>query len=149
MVHKIIVPHDGTNMSDKALEEATRFAEAFGGEIVLVHVVEEILIPATLTLAGDDFLNKAKRSITAELVKWWEELAKVKKREIEKKNVRVTSKCLIGKAAECITKFAKENQIEIIIMGSRRFRGVSKIMALGSVARKVSENAECNVLIVH
>ena len=45
-----MVPHDGTDMSDKALEEATRFAEAFCGEIVPGHVVEEILIPATLTL---------------------------------------------------------------------------------------------------
>ena len=144
-----MVPHDGTDMSDRALEEATRFAKAFGGEIVLVHVVEEIPIPTTLTPDGHNFLNQAKKNITVELIKWWENLVKAKMLEIEKKDVRVTSKCLIGKAAESIIRFAKENQIEIIIMGSRRFRGVPEIMSLGSVARKVSENAECNVLIVH
>jgi nucleotide-binding universal stress UspA family protein len=144
-----MVPHDGTDISDRALEEATRFAKAFGGEIVLVHVIEEISIPAKLTSDDQNLLTQAKKNITAELIKWWENLAKSKIQEMEKKNVRVTSKCLVGKASDCIVKFAIEHQVELIIMGSRRFRGVSEIVALGSVARKVSENAECNVLIVH
>jgi nucleotide-binding universal stress UspA family protein len=34
-------------------------------------------------------------------------------------------------------------------MGSRRLKGVSRLKALGSVTRKVSEQADCPVLIVH
>jgi len=38
----------------------------------------------------------------------------------------------------------------MIVMGSsNRLKGISKIKALGSVARKVSELADCPVLIVH
>jgi nucleotide-binding universal stress UspA family protein len=47
-------------------------------------------------------------------------------------------------------KFAKENEVDLIVMGSRRLEGVSKIVvALGSVARKVSERAFCPVMLVH
>jgi nucleotide-binding universal stress UspA family protein len=34
-------------------------------------------------------------------------------------------------------------------MGSKRLEAISKIKALGSVARKVSEAAECPVLLIH
>jgi nucleotide-binding universal stress UspA family protein len=56
-----------------------------------------------------------------------------------------------GDAAEQIVKFAKENQADLIVMGSRRLEGgVSKVVvALGSVARKVSERASCPVMLVH
>jgi nucleotide-binding universal stress UspA family protein len=51
---------------------------------------------------------------------------------------------------EQIIKFAKDNQIDMIVMGSQRLeKNISKIKALGSVARKVSETASCHVMIVH
>ena len=37
--------------------------------------------------------------------------------------------------------------IHIIVMGTTGLRGISKIKALGSVARHVSEEAECPVLL--
>ena len=43
----------------------------------------------------------------------------------------------------------KTNKIDMIIMGSHRLKGLPKIKALGSVTRKVSESADCPVLIVH
>jgi nucleotide-binding universal stress UspA family protein len=66
----------------------------------------------------------------------------------------VTSKVLIGNttssASDQILKFAEDNQINMIIMGSKRLeKGISKIKALGSVSRSASERASCPVLIVH
>jgi nucleotide-binding universal stress UspA family protein len=43
----------------------------------------------------------------------------------------------------------EDNEVDLVVMGSRRLKGASRIKALGSVARKVSEIAECPVLIVH
>jgi nucleotide-binding universal stress UspA family protein len=51
--------------------------------------------------------------------------------------------------AEEIIKFADTKQIDIIIMGSQRLETISKIKALGSVTRRVSEAAECPVMIIH
>jgi len=69
--------------------------------------------------------------------------------EIERDNVALRGECKHGSAAEQILRFAKTNKIDMIIMGSRRLKGLSKINALGSVTRKVSEIADCPVLIVH
>jgi nucleotide-binding universal stress UspA family protein len=40
MARPILVPHDGTVMSDKALGKAVEFAGALGSEIIIVHIVD-------------------------------------------------------------------------------------------------------------
>jgi nucleotide-binding universal stress UspA family protein len=44
---------------------------------------------------------------------------------------------------------ANEEKSDLIIIGSIGLGGVSKIKALGSVSRAVSERAKCSVMIVH
>ena len=94
-------------------------------------------------------INRAKRSIRRELERGWDKLIEIKTHETEKNNVNLSGECRYGSAADQILRFAKNNKIDTIVMGSRRLKGVSKIKALGSVTRKVSELAECPVLIVH
>ena len=45
MISKILVPHDGTEMSDKAFKKAVELAKVFKAELVLLHVIEEIPVP--------------------------------------------------------------------------------------------------------
>jgi len=150
MISKILVPHDGTEMPDKALEKSVELAKAFKAELVLLHVIEEILVPPTIMLGGDTVLiNRARRSIRKELEQGWDKMAEVKIHEMKKDKVDATCDCLIGSATEQILRFAKNNKIDLIVMGSCRLKGILKIKALGSVTRKVSENADCPVLIVH
>jgi nucleotide-binding universal stress UspA family protein len=136
-------------MSDKALQKAIEFAKALEAEIILAHVIEDINVPPTITLASGDFIGESKKGIIKHLERWWDKLAEVKIHEIEDKNVNATSKCLFGDPSQEIIDFARDNKIDLIVMGSRRLKGASRIKALGSVTRKVSENADCPVLIVH
>jgi nucleotide-binding universal stress UspA family protein len=150
MVSKILVPHDGTEMSDKALKKAIELANAFKSELLLLHIIEQIPIPPSIMLGSDSVLiNRARRSVKRELEQGWNKMAETKTREIDRKNVKATCSCLVGSAADQILKFAKANKIDIIVMASRRFKGISKLKVLGSVTRKVSEMADCPVLIVH
>lgn len=44
----------------------------------------------------------------------------------------------------------RPKKVDMIVMGSsNRVQGLSKIKALGSVTRRVSELADCPVIIVH
>jgi nucleotide-binding universal stress UspA family protein len=149
MISKILVPHDGTEI-DRALEKAIKLGKAFKAELVLLHVlIEQIPVPPTIMLGGDTVLiNRSRRSIRKELEQGWNNIAEVKIHEMGKEKVKATCGCSIGSAGEQILQFAKDNKIDIIVMGSRRLKGVSKIKALGSIARKGSEIAECPVLIV-
>jgi nucleotide-binding universal stress UspA family protein len=63
--------------------------------------------------------------------------------------VSLGGECRYGSADDQILRLAKDNKIDTIVMGNRKLKGVSKLNALGSVARKVSELADCPVLIVH
>ena len=150
MISKILVPHDGPEMSDKAFEKAVELAKMFKAELVLLHVIDhEIPVPPIIHYGIDmDVINRAKRSIWRELEKGWDKMVEVKTHEIKSDNVDLTGECKYGSAAEQILRFVKNNEIDMIVMGSHRLKGLSKIKALGSVTRKVSESAECPVLIV-
>jgi len=150
MISKILVPHDGTEMSDKALEKAVELAKAFNAQLVLLNVIEQIPIPPSIMLGSDPVLIKrARRSVMRELEQGWNKLAEIKGHELEKDKVSITSDCLVGTAADQILSYARPNKIDMIVMASARLKGLSKIKALGSVTRKVSEMADCPVLIVH
>jgi nucleotide-binding universal stress UspA family protein len=141
MISKILVPHDGTEMSDKALEKAVELTKALDAELVLLHVIEQIPIPPSIMLGSDPILIKrARRSVRRELEQGWNKFAEIKMHLLEgKTNVRITSDCLAGTAADQILRYAKTNKPDMIVMASARLEGLSKIKALGSVSRKVSE----------
>jgi nucleotide-binding universal stress UspA family protein len=41
---RILVPHDGSEMSDKALNKAIEFATALKSEMIISHVIDDTLI---------------------------------------------------------------------------------------------------------
>ena len=82
MISKILVPHDGIEMSDKAFEKAVGLAEkGFKAELVLLHVIEHVLeIPLSVHLIFDDIdaINKARNTARKELEKGWDKIVEVK-----------------------------------------------------------------------
>ena len=63
---KILVPHDGSEMSDKALRHAAYLAKISGAEIVLLNVIEhEVIPPSTLLtfIKTDTPLEQAKQDL--------------------------------------------------------------------------------------
>ena len=151
MISTILVPHDGTRMSDKAFGKAVELAKALGSRLILLHVLEEISVPSPMLILGNDkvLMNMARRNPRRQLEKGWDKLVEVKTHEIEDYNVPLSSEIRYGAAADKILRLAKDNKVNIIVMESRRLKGVSKLKALGSVTRKVSEQADCPVLIAH
>jgi len=72
-------------------------------------------------------------------------------KEFETKNVHVTTQ-LIAKDGQknpgkIIVPYAKENDIEVILIGSRGLGNV-KSMLLGSVSNHVVHHAACHVFVI-
>ena len=154
MTSKILLPHDGTEISDRALDKAKEFAKAFNAELYILHVIEHIPIPPSLILANDrQWIAESRRSIAKKLKEGWIKMAKEKINPLlEKENIKFITTVLTDEqqpVSEQILKFASDNKVNLIIVGSRRLNKISKIRALGSVSRKVSENADCPVMIIH
>ncbi len=155
-ISKILLPHDGTEMSDRAADKAKEFAKAFNSELLVLHVIEDVPIPPSLVLGNDQvWIARTRRSISRKLEEAWMKMAQEKIiKGLAKENIRGTPKVIIGNnirsTSDQILKFANDNQIDMVIMGSKRLRkGISKFKALGSVSRNISERATCLVLIVH
>ena len=150
-IKRILVPHDGNQMSDKAVLYASNLAKALDAEINLLYIIDEIEIPGTLLLENDRVsIEGARRGIQRDLEQNWNRFAQEKVKSLWAEKIRASSEIRSGDVAEQILRFAKENQADLIVMGSRKLEGVSQIVvALGSVARKVSERAFCPVMLVH
>jgi nucleotide-binding universal stress UspA family protein len=154
MISKILLPHDGTEISDKALEESKEFAKALNAELYILHVIEHIPIPSSLILGNDrQWIAQTRRSISKKLEEGWIKMAKEKINPIlEKENIKCNITAFTEEqhtVSEQILKFASDNKIELIIVGSQRLNKISKIKALGSISRKISESADCPVMIIH
>lgn len=148
----ILMPHDGSEMSDKALDEATKFAKTFSSKIILLHVVDERFTPPSILLS---FINKraslkeAKTKLLGILKMGAENMLGDRMEKIDRiSRIDANIEIRIGSPSKEIVKVAKTENVDIIIMGSRRFKGIGKIRALGSVAMRVTRTAACPVMLV-
>jgi nucleotide-binding universal stress UspA family protein len=73
---------------------------------------------------------------------------KKKENPVNIEHVNIEPRVTIGLPADEIMEIAIKENMELIIMGTTGLTGVSKIKALGSVARSVSERAKCPVMLV-
>ena len=153
MINKILLPHDGTEISDKALEKSKEFVKAFNAEFYILHIIEHSPLPPSLILDKDrQWIAETRRSIATKLKEGWLKMAKEKINPVlEKENIKfnIIVSTDVEPISEQIIEFASENKIDLVIIGSQRLSEISKIKALGSVSRKVSENVDCPIMIIH
>jgi nucleotide-binding universal stress UspA family protein len=133
MISKILVTDDATEASDKAIEKASELAEQMNVPLILLHVMDDIGIPASLILGNDRVaLEVAKVIIGKALEKGWSQRANtiIDKLKKEKNITSFRSYCLWGVASEEILKFVEDNKIDMVVMASgKRLKGISKIGA--------------------
>lgn len=154
---KILVPYDGSSAADKAFEHAIRFGAELrrSPEIVLLSVVENIILPPQIGETRSAVTNEmvSAEELRKELYLSMKSHAKTmldrKAREASEAGARATTNVRYGYAADEIVRFAKEEGVDVLIIGNVGLRGISKLRVLGSVSRSVAEKATCPVMIVH
>ena len=62
-------------------------------------------------------------------------------------SVHISTLVSIGSPEIKIVEYANNQHIDLIVMGSRGLRWISRLI-MGSVSRTVSENVRCTVMIV-
>lgn len=145
MIHlkRLLVATDFSSCSKKALHYAEAFSERFGSEIHLLHVVEDLspLLPAAgpgvpvLGAAMAEIQTKADQALQA-----------IPVAEAAAKN-GVVKVIRNGSPHGEVVKYAKEAEIDMIILGTHGRTGLTHIL-LGSVAEKILRHAPCPVLTV-
>lgn len=151
-IDTILVPHDGSETSDRALGFAIRLAARAGMQIALLYVVEELPIPLakySLRLPANRVAKESLETLYRQIERDAREFLEEKRKECEAAGV--TAKVLVvnGKVVDRILLAAKEEKAELVVMGSRGRSGVSRIRTIGSVARRALERLQCPVTLVH
>jgi nucleotide-binding universal stress UspA family protein len=146
MIKNIPVPTDGSIHAKKAIDYACNLASKYGATVHLMHVIHKSEIPEGL----DRYIEVEKIEAPREKVlkKIGDGIIKAGLTEAKARGVEdVKSSVVIGDAAEKIVEFAKENGVDMTIMGSRGL-GAMKGILLGSISSKVCQVAECTCVTV-
>ena len=138
---KILVPIDFSVMSKEAFHYAVRFAEQFGSEIVLLHVVEPESAIAGTPLAIEVFAQPEEDTIAAEA-----ELAALAASSRNRPN-SVTSVVRTGHAPNETNKAAKDLDVDLIVIATHGFTSW-RHLCIGATAERVVRAAPCPVLVV-
>ncbi|MBB5336746.1 universal stress protein [Pectinatus brassicae] len=136
-IKTILVPVDGSEGSDRAVDFAINLAQIYKAKLDFLYVanINQLAINACLSDAILDAVTKAGDAVLDGA------LAKVPQ-DVESEAFSET-----GSPAVTILEFAEDNKNDMIVMGSRGL-GVVKGVLLGSVSQYVVENAKVPVSIV-
>ena len=142
MIHlkRLLVPTDFSESARHALKYGISFAEEYGSELLLLHVVE----PIAVGYASDLFpvpMAEAFREIStyarAELAKLAE--------EVRGRGIAVRESVVQGKPAAEIIRVAREENVDMIVLGTHG-KGVLDQALFGSTTERVVRKAPCPVL---
>jgi nucleotide-binding universal stress UspA family protein len=145
MYQRILVPVDGSDTSSAGLREATRLAKMTGGQLRLLHVVDDLPYvlsgDAALSMAGDlfDLLFTAGKSL----------LEDSRARAVEHGVPADTVLCerLKGRVHEHVSEQAQAWKADLIVLGTHGRRGAQRAF-LGSDAEQILRTAPVPVLLV-
>ena len=140
MYKKILVPTDGSEFAKKAQKHALFLSKVSGAEIIAVSVTENNFVNG---LPLDDEIHQLNQILNERSE---ENLIEFDK--LNEDNLKITHVIREGSPAKVILEVAKEENVDLIVMGSSGKSGFDRFI-MGSVADKVVNSAKCAVLVIH
>ncbi len=144
---RILVPHDFSDQSRKALTYAVQMALEVSASVVVLHVGPPIptfayplpeataLQTAQWTETLRERQESARLALQEEIQPWVD-------------RVEFATQFEEGEATDAIVRVLQETGCDLIVMGSHGWTGLRRAI-IGSVAEKTARRAQAPVLIVH
>ena len=141
-INHILHPTDFSESSEPALKYACSLATQFGAELHLINIVHNtgIIEPPIAGYIPPDYHEQRTQFAN-------EELSAYPEKVISHSGSVVRNVCEGAPFVEII-RYAKKNEIDMIVMGTHGYSGV-KHLIMGSVAENVVRKAHCPVLTIH
>ena len=142
---QILVATDFGEPADAALSYGRALAGAFGATLHVLHVIEDVYLSAY----GSEFYVPVDPSVQAEVKESARKRLDALALDSDASGPPTRTALRISNSpAATIVGYAKEEGVDLIVMGTRGRRGVAHIL-LGSVAERVVRTASCPVLTIH
>jgi universal stress protein A len=139
-VKQILYATDFSPTSEAALPYACELTRAFGASLHLLHVAQD---PYHLPWTGDAYgldLHELARA-------WQRDAMTALTRLADKTGLQPVAVCRLGRPAQEILEYTREQAIDLIVIGSHGHGAFAQLL-LGSVAERLIRHATCPVLTV-
>lgn len=148
MAQHVLVPVDGSDLSERAFEYALKLPDATVTVLTVIDPFDvDPLSPGLQSPTGvpgvpgysQEWYEKEYEAIR----KYHEELAE----RTESVSVEIATEIDFGNPARCILRHADEEDVDQVVLGATTERGVSRTL-VGSTAAKVTERSPVTVTVV-
>lgn len=145
---KMLICNDGSAHSRKAIQKALQLAEGLRfDDIALIYVCDNKENASPLFITSDR-QEELIRQLREEHLEEINKMLSASQKEFDSKNIKTRAMIREGHPAHTIVRVAREENFDLIVIGSRGLSGIERVI-LGSVSNTVVQEAKnCCVLIV-
>jgi len=131
---RVLIAHDGSETSQRALERVARFITE--AEVAVVTVARPIYGTPPYNTYADPKDEREQREVLS-----------AARDTLARSGIRATDFAPAGRPADGILAAAEAFDADLIVMGARSLGALGRLV-LGSVSTKVMHESDCDVLIV-
>jgi nucleotide-binding universal stress UspA family protein len=146
MYKKVLIATDGSDIARRAAEHAFALAQASGGRVTGVFVIDTRTLPGAHPILPESMapyyfsiLEELKKAASATLFEL--------KGLADKHGVPFEARTVEGTPAAAILDLAKETAADLLVMGTHGRTGLGALL-IGSTTQAVVHGAACPVLLV-
>ena len=133
-IDRIFVPYDFSEHAAQAVRYGEIMADFYGADLVLVHVLQELMVPMEYAVEVPDVDRDAVRARAASALE-----------DVSDRDHRVL--VTTGHPARRIVELTADNEADLLVIATHGRTGLQR-MLLGSVAEHVIRQAPCPVFTV-
>lgn len=138
---RILVPTDFSENALHAARYAAKLAEAFDAQLELLTVCSP---PLKRNHIAETLINEEMKAAEQQADK---ALQQLRPQIEENRSINFSHKVMVGGAVDQIIKVAREDSVDLIVMGTRGAHGINKFL-FGSNTGEVIDSSPCPVLAV-
>lgn len=135
---RILVPLDGSQVSEESLTHALRFARAYNSRLYLLQVLDVQGLPGDRRPEESDW-----RLLKIQALAYLNSLAE----PLAGEDIEVECRVLEGRPPEQIVEFARDQRIDLIVLCAYG-RGGASAFPLGGTAQKIIATPETSVMVI-
>jgi len=137
---RIVVATDFAESAERALACAVQLARRHAAELILLHVYMDLPAYPEITAGQVEAIYEEQRG-------WIESALERRARSARGEGLLARAVLRTGSPAPTIAEMAREEDADLIVVGSHGRSGLDRLI-LGSVAERVVRLASCPVLVV-
>ncbi len=147
MYDAILVPTDGSEVAETAVEHALDLADRYGAELHTLYIVDTGSMDMSFGTEQVERLRAGQFGEMEGLESQARHATGRVARRAEERGLSITEHIRAGQPHVEIIDYADENDIDLVVMGSHGRGGVQRFL-LGSVAERVLRTTHQPVLVV-